>query len=60
MTNASWSVLFNEIIAIYSENRTIPINTLCGQNSQLPKIKAGGMLHVPTNGLESVNHLWSH
>jgi hypothetical protein len=26
----------------------------------LPKIKAGGMLHVPTNGLESVNHLWSH
>jgi hypothetical protein len=34
-------MLFKEIIALYSENRT-NINTLCGQNTELLNAKAGG------------------
>jgi hypothetical protein len=34
-------MLFKEIIAVYSENRTEPINALCGQNADLVNIKAG-------------------
>jgi hypothetical protein len=34
--------MFQEIIAVYSENHTKPINTLCGQNTELLNIKAGG------------------
>jgi hypothetical protein len=29
------SMLFKEIIAVYSENHTKPINTLCRQNAEL-------------------------
>jgi hypothetical protein len=29
-------MLFEEIIAAYSENHTKPINTQCGQNAELP------------------------
>jgi hypothetical protein len=28
-------MLFEEIITVYSENHTKPINTLCGQNIEL-------------------------
>jgi hypothetical protein len=28
-------MLFKEIISVYSENHTKPIDTLCGQNSEL-------------------------
>jgi hypothetical protein len=37
-------MLFREIIDVYSENHTKPINTLCGQNKELLTVKAGGML----------------
>jgi hypothetical protein len=39
----SWLMLFWEITAVYSENHTKPINTLCGQNAKLLNIKAGSM-----------------
>jgi hypothetical protein len=45
MTTISWSMLFKEIIAVYSENHTKPINTLCGQNADLLIIKSGGTHH---------------
>jgi hypothetical protein len=31
ITKINWLTLFKEIIAVYSENRTKPMNTLCGQ-----------------------------
>jgi hypothetical protein len=34
--------LFKELIAVYAENRTEPINTLLGQNAELLIIKGGG------------------
>jgi hypothetical protein len=33
---------FKEIIAVYYENHMKPINTLCGQNTELLNVKAGG------------------
>jgi hypothetical protein len=36
------SLLFKEIIYVYSENHTKPINTFSVQNAKLPDIKAGG------------------
>jgi hypothetical protein len=35
-------MLFKEIIAVYSENRTELIDTLCGENAELMTVKAGG------------------
>jgi hypothetical protein len=35
-------MLFKEIIAFYFENRTKPISKLCGQNTVLLNVKAGG------------------
>jgi hypothetical protein len=35
------SVLFLEIIAVYSENHTKSISTLCGHNAELLIVKAG-------------------
>jgi hypothetical protein len=35
-------MLFREIIAVYSENHTKPINTLRGQNAELLNVKVGG------------------
>jgi hypothetical protein len=37
-------MLFREIIAVYSEDHTTPINILWGQNVQLLDKKAGGIL----------------
>jgi hypothetical protein len=35
-------MLFNKIIAVYLENHMKPINMLCGGNTELLIIKAGG------------------
>jgi hypothetical protein len=42
-------MLFKEMIIIYSENHTKPINTLCQQHRVI--IKVGGRLHIVTTGL---------
>jgi hypothetical protein len=34
--------MFKEMIAVYIENPMKPINTLCGQNTELLIIEAGG------------------
>jgi hypothetical protein len=44
-------MLFTEIIAVYSEVHTEPINTLYGQNAELPTVKAGGTLPLCFNEL---------
>jgi hypothetical protein len=35
-------MVFKEIVALYSENHTKPMNTFCGQNAELLIVKAGG------------------
>jgi hypothetical protein len=40
-TNISWLITFSEIIAVYFESHTKPINTFCGQNGELLNVKAG-------------------
>jgi hypothetical protein len=35
-TKINWLTLCREIIAVYSENHTKPINTLCDQNAEFP------------------------
>jgi hypothetical protein len=35
-------MLLTEIIAVYFKNDTKPINILCGQNSEMMSVKAGG------------------
>jgi hypothetical protein len=37
-----WLMMLKDIIAVYSENYTKPINTPCGQNTELLNVKAGG------------------
>jgi hypothetical protein len=34
-------MLFKKIIAVYTENHTKPVSTLCGQNADLLIVKAG-------------------
>jgi hypothetical protein len=36
-------MLFREIIAVYCENHTEHINTLCGQNAEFLKVNPGGV-----------------
>jgi hypothetical protein len=38
ITKINWLTLLKEIIAVYSENHTKPINALCGQNAELLSI----------------------
>jgi hypothetical protein len=45
ITRINWLMLFREIIAVFSENHMIPINTLCGQTAELLIVKAGGIVH---------------
>jgi hypothetical protein len=42
ITNANWSILFKEIIAVYSENHTkaIVLNILCYRNAVLVNVKS--------------------
>jgi hypothetical protein len=35
LSKISWLMLSKEKIAVYTENHTKPINTLCGQNSEI-------------------------
>jgi hypothetical protein len=46
-------MLFREIIAVYSENRTKPINTHYGQNAELLVVKVRGtyVARKPTDAL---------
>jgi hypothetical protein len=37
-------MLFNDVIAVRSGNRTKPMSTLCGQNAELMIIKTGETL----------------
>jgi hypothetical protein len=39
MTKINLLILFREIIAVYFENHTKQINTLCGQNEELLIVK---------------------
>jgi hypothetical protein len=41
-TKINWLMLFGEIITVYFENHTKPINKFCGQNAELIIAKAGG------------------
>jgi len=42
-------MLYREIIAVCSQNRTKRINTLCGQNVELVSVKL--LVHIVTTGL---------
>lgn len=42
MTTISWLLLFREIIAVYAENYTKLMNTLCGHSYELFKLSAIG------------------
>jgi hypothetical protein len=42
MTTINWLILFRKIIAVYSENHTKSMNSLCGQNAELLIVKVGG------------------
>jgi hypothetical protein len=39
----SWLMLFKEIITVYSENHTKPINIHSRQNAELLNVKIGGI-----------------
>jgi hypothetical protein len=45
-TEINWLMLFREIIAVYSENHTKPINTFCEQNAELKQVN-----HIDTTVL---------
>ena len=48
-------MLYREIMAVCSQIHTKHINTLCGQNVELLKVKL--TVHVVTTGLQRVNPL---
>jgi hypothetical protein len=50
MTTISWLRLFGEVIAVYSENHTKPLKTLCEKNAELLNV-AAGVVHIVTTGL---------
>lgn len=39
----SQSILYKEIIAVFSENRTKHVNAFCGNKLELLEVKPGGM-----------------
>jgi hypothetical protein len=43
-------MLFRETFAVYCENHTEHINTLCRQNAEFQYVKAGG-IYIVTTGL---------
>jgi hypothetical protein len=45
-------MLFKEIIAVSSENKMKPKNTLCGQNGEPPIVKLEGRYTVSKSGLK--------
>jgi hypothetical protein len=42
VTKINWLTLFKEIISVYSENRSKPLHTFCGQNAKLLRVKESG------------------
>jgi hypothetical protein len=42
-----WLMLFGEIIALYSEDDTLSINALRGQNAELLNVKVCGTYKLP-------------
>jgi hypothetical protein len=42
ITKTIWSMVFKEIVAVYSKNHTKPVNTFSGREAELPIVKAGG------------------
>jgi hypothetical protein len=42
MTTISWLMLLREMIAVYYDNHTKHIHTLCGQNAEVMNVKLGG------------------
>jgi hypothetical protein len=48
-------MLFREIIAVYCENHTEHINTLCGQNAQFTCVKK--VVYIVTTGLKGLKRL---
>jgi hypothetical protein len=52
----SWLILFGEIIAVYSENHTKPINALCGKNAELLNVEAGDTYSSYHCALKSLEH----
>jgi hypothetical protein len=55
LTVINWLMLFYEIITVYCENRTKPINMFCGHYAELLTVKAGGTYtyHWDFKGLRS-------
>jgi hypothetical protein len=43
ITTINWLMLFRATIAVYCENRTKSINTLCCKNTELLRVKADGI-----------------
>jgi hypothetical protein len=41
-TETNWLILFRETVAVYCENHMQYINTMCWQNTDYVKVKAGG------------------
>jgi hypothetical protein len=46
MTKPNRLMLFREIIAVYCENHTEHINTLCGQNAEFTPYLTGNTLRL--------------
>jgi hypothetical protein len=59
ITKINWLTLFKDMIDVYNENHTKPINTLCGQNAKSLVIKSGGThgYHLATRRLIESNFL---
>jgi hypothetical protein len=53
-------MLFREIVAVYCENHTEHINTLCGQNAEFSCVKAGGIYdnHWVLKGYQILEYYW--
>jgi hypothetical protein len=54
MTTIDWLTLFKEMIAVCSENRTKPMNTLCEQNAKLLNFKQ--VVDIVTTVLQVVKY----
>jgi hypothetical protein len=50
---------FREIIAVYCENRTEHINTLCGQNAEFSSYLTGNILRLHYKA-QPVNAVWGN
>jgi hypothetical protein len=51
-------MLFREIIAVYCENHTEHIDTLCGQNAEFQYVTAGGTYTNHWTDFEGLKETW--